>query len=97
MNVQFRNRTPQRCSEEESRAQQEWGNDIGRAYLRRIATIRGVTEFSKLFDVVSLRLHPLTGGREGPYSMTLSGRWRLILTVEGSTATIEEVSNHYGN
>ena len=56
MNVQFRNRLLQRCSEEESRAQRERGNDVGRAYLRRIATIRRVSEFSKLFDIVSLRL-----------------------------------------
>jgi len=54
-----------------------------------------VSEFHKLFDLASLRLHPLTADREGFYGLTLTGRWRLILTVEGDTAIIEEVTNHY--
>jgi plasmid maintenance system killer protein len=62
-----------------------------------MATIRNVSEFSKLFDMASLRLHPLTGDRQGFYALTLSGRWRLILTVEGDAVIIEEVTNHYGD
>ena len=54
-------------------------------------------EFRKLFDIASLRLHPLTGDRQGQYALTLTGRWRLILTVAGDTAIIEEVSSHYGD
>jgi plasmid maintenance system killer protein len=46
----------------------------------------------------SFDFHPLKGDREGQYSLTVLGRWRLILTVEGDDAVvIEEVSNHYGN
>lgn len=97
MNVQFRNRHLQRCSAEEREAVREWGNDVGRAYLRRIATVRNASAFSKLFDIASLHLHPLTGDKEGYYSLTLSGRWRLIITVEGDTVTVQEVSNHYGD
>lgn len=29
--------------------------------------------------------------------MTLQGRWRLIVTVESDTVTVEEVTNHYGD
>ena len=97
MKVQFRTRLLQRCAQEESLAHREWGPDVGRAFLRRIATIRNVSEFRKLFDIASLRLHPLTGDRQGSYAMTISGRWRLIVTVEGDTAIIEEVSHHYGD
>ena len=71
--------------------------DVGRAYLRRVATIRNVSEFRKLFDIASSRLHPLTGDRQSQYALTLTGRWRLILTVAGDTAVIEEVSSHYGD
>ena len=80
-----------------STSAREWGNDVGRAYLRRIATIRNVSEFRKLFDIASLHLHPLTGDRQGYYALTLTGRWRLILMVAGDTAIIEEVSSHYGD
>ena len=62
-----------------------------------MATIHASTNFDRLFDLMSLHLHPLTGDRQGYYSLTLSGRWRLILTVEGDTVTIEEVTNHYGD
>lgn len=81
----------------ESLAYREWGRDVGRLYLRRIATIRNISEFRKLFDITSLHVHPLTGDRHGLYALTLTGRWRLVLTVEGDTAIIEEVSNHYGD
>jgi plasmid maintenance system killer protein len=97
LKVQFRTRELQRCAQEESFAYREWGHDVGRVYLRRIATIRNVSEFRKLFDIVSLRLHPLTGDRQSSYALTLRGRWRLIVAVEGDTAIIEEVSNHYGD
>ena len=70
---------------------------MGRRFLRRVATIQDVSEFHKLFDIASLHLHPLSGHRQGFYSLTLVGRWRMLVTVEGSTATIEEVSNHYGD
>ena len=79
------------------RAYREWGTDVGRAYLRRVAVINNVSEFSKLFDINTLRLHPLMGDRQGYYSLTLSGRWRLILSVEEDAVVIEEVSNHYGD
>ena len=65
-----------------------------RRLFRRIAIIHNVSEFRKLFDIASLRLHPLTADRQGQYALTLTGRWRLILTVVGDTAVIEEVS-HY--
>lgn len=97
LNVQFRTRELQRCAQEERLAYRQWGHDVGRAYLRRIATIRNVSEFRKLFDIVSLHLHPLTGDRQGSYALTVTGRWRLIIAVEGDTAIIEEVSNHYGD
>ena len=97
LKVLFRTRELQRCAQEESLAYREWGHDVGRAYLRRIATIRNISEFRRLFEIVSLHLHPLTGDRQGFYALTLIGRWRLIVTVESDTVVVEEVSNHYGD
>ena len=96
MNVRFRTRLLQRCAQEERLAHREWGSDVARAYLRRIATIRNISEFHRLFDIASLRL-PLTGERASTFALTLVGRWRLILSVEGDAVVIEEVSNHYGD
>ncbi len=44
-----------------------------------------------------LRIREVDGDRQGSYALTLSGRCRLILTVEDDTAIIEEVTNHYGD
>lgn len=95
MDIRFRDRQLQRCFESESLAQRTWGPDVGQRYARRLATIQETSEFDKLFDLASLHLHPLHGDKEGYYSLTLVGRWRLIVTVEGNVVVIEEVSNHY--
>jgi hypothetical protein len=33
--------------------------------------------------------------KASPYTMTLQGRWRLIVTVERDTIIVEEVTNHH--
>ena len=51
-----------------------------------------------LYAIRALRLHPLTGRRKGQLAMTLTGRWRLIVTVGSDAMTVvrvEEVSKHY--
>jgi plasmid maintenance system killer protein len=51
-----------------------------------------------LYAIGALRLHPLTGPRQGQLAMTLKWRWRLIVTVGSDTMTVvrvEEVSKHY--
>jgi plasmid maintenance system killer protein len=51
--------------------------------------------FDDLFTATALHLLP--GDRKGQHAMTLQGRWRLIVTVEGDTVIVEEVTNHYGD
>lgn len=44
--------------------------------------------------------HALKGDRQGQCSLTLVGRWRLIITVRDEAMTVvrvEEVSKHYGD
>ena len=44
-----------------------------------------------------MRLHALKGSGRGGLSITLTGRWRLIVTrgERDDSVIIEEVSNHY--
>lgn len=95
MEVRFRSRQLERAFTLSGIAMRVWGQRVGLRYVHRIALILDVEEFSHLFAFASLRLHPLTGERQGQYAMTLAGRWRLILSLEGSVVVIEEVSNHY--
>lgn len=97
MEVRFRNRQLQRAYEQERTAIREYGPQVGPRYQERVNVILNAASLNDLFALPSLHLHPLTGDREGQYAMSLTGRMRLILTVEGATVTIEEVSAHYGD
>lgn len=96
MKVRFRSNQLRRCYEDENLAYRAWGRAVGEQYLNKVTRILDAPALSDLFDLRSLRLHPLRGGRQGQYAMTLVGRWRLIISVaEDETIVIEEVSNHY--
>ncbi|MCX6024351.1 MAG: type II toxin-antitoxin system RelE/ParE family toxin [Chloroflexi bacterium] len=95
MRVAFRTRRLERCFNHEAEAAQAWGAVIGRRYILRVLVLQQAERFDDLFAVSALRVHPLTGSRAGTYSMTLQGRWRLIVTLEADMVTVEEVSNHY--
>ncbi|GEM_PF-4241015 len=65
MDVEFGNRTLERCFEREAEAIREWGPEVGHRYVQRIKAILGATSFDVLFLVQSLHLHPLQGDRAG--------------------------------
>ena len=97
MEVTFRTNALRRCYEESARAVQRWGPAVARSYINRVNQLYAATNVRQLYNIRSLRLHPLQGPRSGRLSIYLTGRWRLIVT-EGSTeesVIIEEVSNHY--
>jgi len=95
VDVVFRSNRLRDCAEDQTVAMREWGVVVGTRYYHRVRTLLDMATFEGLFDLHSLRLHPLTGGRRSEYAITLSGRWRLIITRAGNTITVEEVSNHY--
>ena len=97
MKVQFGSRHLQRCYEESKEAIRTWGADVGRKYVQRVGILLATRTFADLYSIRALRLHPLKGEREGQYAITLTGRWRLILTClpDEQTIRIDEVSSHY--
>lgn len=97
MEVRFGNQQLRRCFERSAEAARRWGPDVGRRYIQRVSALHAADHFNDLFTIRAFRLHPLGGNREGQYALTLIGRWRLIIRLEGETITVEEVSNHYGD
>ena len=91
MEVGFRTNRLRRNYEESSRATQEWGAEVGRKYITRINELYRIKDFQAAYSLRAMRLHSLTGTREGQFSIYLTGRWRLIVT----KGDIEGVSNHY--
>lgn len=99
MEVLFASNKLARCYQDQRRATQAWGPEIGPLYIARVTTLMAAVKFADLFEIKSLYLHPLTGDRQGQYALTIQGRWRLIITLDDQqqVITLEEVSNHYGD
>ena len=85
------------CYEQSAKAVQKWGPDVGRKYITRINELYSVKDFQDAYNIRSMRLHALKGGRREELSINLTGQWRLIVT-KGETeehVIIQNVSNHY--
>ena len=99
MEVYFRTNLLRRNYEESARARRAWGAQVGQRYVTRINELRRIQNFNAVYNIRSMRLHPLTGDMAGKLSIYLTGGWRLIVT-KGDTdesLIVEEVSNHYGD
>jgi plasmid maintenance system killer protein len=97
MHVLFRTNHLRLCYDQSSAAIRAWGPVVGTAYRRRVRVLIDAEGFEDLFDMQSLRLHPLRGDLSGLYALRLDAQWRLIISRDGSTIVIEDVSNHYGD
>jgi len=95
MRLAFRTNHLRQAAEDLDVAIRAWGPAVAARYHHRVAILRVVASLDELFTYRSLRTHPLRGGLRGRYAIDLVGRWRLIITITGDAATIEEVSNHY--
>lgn len=97
MNIRFRTARLRQTFEEAAVAYRAWGKPVGDRYIRRVRYILDAPSIHELFQIRSLRLHPLAGQFSGRHAMTLIDRWRLIVTIEAEFITIEEVTNYYGD
>lgn len=99
MEVRFASIRLQKCYESSSDASRTWGQQVARKYIQRINALYAVEGFQELYSIRAIRLHKLSGDREGQYAIALDRRWRLIVThleAEGKIR-VEEVTQHYGD
>ena len=98
MNIEFRTNRLRRAFELESQAVRRWGTDVGRIYIRRLIQIQAAPSMEDLFEIRSLRFHPLTGDRRGQFAASLMGRWRLILErgADERTLIVVDVEDYHG-
>ena len=97
MEVKFSTKQLKLCFEQSAKAVQKWGTAVGRKYVTRINQLYAAKDFQEAYNIRSLRLHALKGGRKGELSIYLTAQWRLIVT-RGETeehVIIQNVSNHY--
>ena len=98
MDIAFADNDLEECARETAKAIRRWGPVIGDRYVQRVVLIAAAPDFEALYQVRSLRLHRLAGGRSETYSLVVHGRWRLVLSKTSEREVlIREVSNHYGD
>jgi len=98
--VKSRTRQLQRCYESHTAATRRWGATVARRYVQRVNDLHAAETVEDLYRIPPLRFHPLKGGRQGQYALSLTDRVRLIASVAGDAPPIvwvEEVSKHYGD
>jgi len=63
-----------------------------------LSFIGAADNFSQLYGLHALRLHPLNGNRAGQYAITLTGNYRLIIEkVKEDKIRIMDVEDYHGN
>ena len=99
MELSFKNEQLRKSYEYSEKAIKKWGPHVARKYIARITQLYAVSEFQKIFTTRAMHLHTLKGDYQDKFAITLTGRWRLIVTKGDSEErlNIEEVSNHYGD
>jgi toxin HigB-1 len=98
VDIEFSAKRLERASLDFAESSRIFGVPIGRKYIQRILVLRAAENFSQLFGIQSLKLHPLKGNRAGQYAITLSGNYRLILEKTGEDKVIiVDVEDYHGN
>jgi proteic killer suppression protein len=75
------------------------GNEIVRAYRKRMQQIRAASDERVFYAHRSFRFEKLKGQRSGQYSMRLNDQWRLIVELRGNapnkTVHIVEIVDYH--
>ena len=98
MDIGFSAKRLERASLDFAESSRIFGVPIVRKYIHRVLVLRAADNFSQLFGIQSLQLHPLKGNRTGQYAITLSGNYRLILEKVGENKILVlDVEDYHGN
>jgi proteic killer suppression protein len=98
--VRFRTKKLAKCYENYQSGCREWGSEVAKKYIQRIDLLQEASSIDEIRRLPGLDCHPLKGRRVGQYGITLQGRWRLIIALEGEmneAICVKEVSKHYGD
>ncbi len=98
MDIEFLSNRLADASVSLSEASRLFGVPIGRKYIQRLAVLRATDKFSQLYGLRALRLHPLKVTRQGQYSITLTGNYRLIIEkIQEDKVRIIDMEDYYGD
>lgn len=91
MKISYKTRKLEKICNDYSKANSELGVQIARKLFIRINELEVATNLQDIKNLVSPRLHPLSGKRDGEYAVDLSGNYRLILTALDGEIKLEKI------
>lgn len=100
MEIAFKTRKLEKCFLSHKEAERSFGAQVARKFIQRVNIIQAAATVDELRAMRSLDCHQLKGDRQGQWAVKLTGRYRLLFSIEaGSSENILmlEVSNHYGD
>lgn len=100
MEVRFRTRKWEKAYRNSKDGQKLLGAERYRRFVQRIDIISEAQSIDELSKLPVLHWHPLKGNLAGQFAVTLTGNWRLILTVVADTPNavcVEEVIDYHGD
>ncbi|HEV2124388.1 MAG TPA: type II toxin-antitoxin system RelE/ParE family toxin [Chloroflexota bacterium] len=60
-----------------------------------LAALEFASELSQVDAMPGWGLHPLKGDRQGEYTITVTGNWRITFRLEGSTITALNLEDYH--
>jgi plasmid maintenance system killer protein len=95
--VKFRTDELLKWFESAKAARKALGEQIATAYRRQIELLQAAPNTAELSKIPQLHFKAMAKGspREGKYGVRLSGMMRMVVSIEGQTVVVEEVSKHY--
>lgn len=91
MQVEFRTKRLKREFVKSKYAVRRYGKAVADRYIERINIIKSAIDIEQLENLPAINCHPLKGDRKGEWSIKLTGRARLIFTLEGEALEIVRI------
>ncbi len=99
MHVEFTSDELRRLYEDVSYKPSRFGNDVVKAYRKKVGLLVAANDERDLININSLHYKKLVGNRAGQHSIRLNNQWRLILNVitadDDKTMLILEIVDYH--
>jgi proteic killer suppression protein len=104
MEITYRTKKFKKECEDFSKAKKEYGKQIAEKLFMRIEVLKSAINLQEISMIRSLNLHPLSGNRKEQLAINLTGKFRLILTINNDevvefvkveSINLEEIVNYH--
>ena len=100
LDIQFKTNKLERAYRNTKEGRRQLGAERHRRFVQRINIISEAQSIDELASLPVLHWHPLKGDHAGQFAVTLTGNWRLILTIiedVPEAVRVEEVIDYHGD